>query len=211
MTPDEIQQFLQAGDVMLAFDTSVTVRRGFLDLCDLANRVNALRGALQNPARIGLCVPAAAHTERLFHLCQERGDTYDVEFVRGVLRRRGIQVPSYTVEDAEHCALLLYQHFQTVEGWYAFKKRRCLECAGLDSHYHHLAQGTGQRCGAPVDWLIVSQAHRQGMLLVMDDQGRSGEFDAIERKGHYSDTRAALEQIHDELSRQVRLLNEVRT
>ncbi|MBU0495083.1 MAG: hypothetical protein KKA73_04980 [Chloroflexi bacterium] len=190
-------------DVTLAFDTSATVQRGFLALCDLANRVNERRKALHQPTRIELCVPAAAHTERLFDLCQQHGDVYDVEFVRTVLEQRGVQVPSYTVEDAEHCAGLLYQRFQTGQEWHAFKKRRCLECAGLDSQYHHLAQGTGQRCGAPVDWLIISQAHRQGMLLVMDDQGRSGEFEHIERKVRYSDVRGALEQIYAELSRQL--------
>jgi len=203
MTPDEVYQLLQAGDVILAFDTSVTVQRGFLALCDLANRVNERRQALQDPARIGLCVPAAAHTERLFDLCQQHGDVYDVEFVRTVLEQRGVQVPSYTVRDAEHCAALLYQRFQTGEEWRAFKKRRCLECAGLDSQYHHLAQGTGQRCNAPVDWLIISQAQRQGMLLVMDDLGCGGEFDHIERKVCYADVRGALERIHDELSRRL--------
>lgn len=203
MTPDEIYQLLQAGDLTLAFDTSVTVQRGFLRLCDLANRINELRKALQTPARIGLCVPVAAHTERLFDLCQEHGNTYDVEFVRAVLRQRGIQIPSYTVEDAEHCAGLLYQCFQTGAEWYAFKKRRCLECAGLDSQYHHLAQGTGQRCGAPVDWLIISQAHRQGMLLVMDDRGRGDEFEQIECKVRYSQVRDVLTRLHDELSRQL--------
>jgi len=203
MTPDEIHELLQAGDVTLAFDTSVTIRRGFLPLCDLANRVNELRQALQSPVRIGLCVPAAAHTERLFDLCQEHGDAYDEEFVRTVLHQRGIEVLSYTAKDAEHCAKLLYQRFQTSQEWHAFKKRRCLECAGLAPQHYHLAQGTGRRCNAPVDWLIVSQAHRQGMLLVMDDRGRGGEFDHIERKVRYSDVRDALAQIHDELSRQL--------
>jgi len=41
------------------------------------------------------------------------------------------------------------------------------------------------------------------MLLVMDDQGRGGEFDHIERKIRYSDVRDALTQIHDELSQQL--------
>jgi hypothetical protein len=68
ITPDSLYQLMQSGDVTLAFDTSITVRRGFFSLCELANRVNERRDRLGLPGRIVLCVPAAAHTERLFDL-----------------------------------------------------------------------------------------------------------------------------------------------
>lgn len=198
MTLDDIYQFVQAVDVTLAFDTSVTVRRGFLDLCDQVNWVNERRRTLGLPSRIRLCVPAVAHTERLFDLAQERRDCYDVEFVRRVLHQRQVEVPSFTVLDAEHCAELLVQRYETLAEWYAFKKRRCLECAGLSTKYHSLAEGSGQRCGAPNDWLIIAQASRANMLLVTDDKGRGDEYN-LERIARYSDVRTALGKIRNEL------------
>jgi len=200
VTPDEIYQLVQAADLTLAFDTSVTVRRGFLDLCDQANWINERRRKRGLSGQIRLCVPAAAHTERLFDLAQQHGDRFDVQVVRQVLRQRQVKVPGYTVSDAEHCATLLVRRYKTPAEWYAFKKRRCLECAGLPPRHFKLAQGTGQQCGAPNDWLIVAQASREGMLLVMDDKGRGGEYDLIERVARYSDVRSALKRVLDELT-----------
>ena len=199
MSPDDIYRLMQAADVTLAFDTSVTVRRGFIRLCDQANWVNERRKTLGLSGRIHLCVPAAAHTERLFDLAQERGESYDVEIVRHALRQHQVTVPDFTVQDAEHCAELLAQRYETSDEWYAFKKRRCLECAGLPLKYHNLAEGTGKKCGAPNDWLIIAQASRGEMLLVMDDRGRGGEYDLVECLARYSDVRTALEQLLGEL------------
>ncbi len=193
MTPDDVYQLVQAADVTLAFDTSVTVRRGFLSLCDQANWVNERRQALGLSGRIHLCVPAAAHTERLFDLAQAHGDRYDVEFVRGVLKERLVTVPDFTVRDAEHCAELLAQRYGTPAEWHAFKKQRCLECAGVPRRYYAEAQGTGQRCGAPNDWLIIAQASRGNMLLVMDDEGRGEEYGLVKRKARSAVVQNALE------------------
>jgi len=203
MTPDDVYQLMQAADITLAFDTSVTVRRGFLSLCDQANWVNERRKALGLSKRIYLCVPAAAHTERLFDLAQDHGDRYDVEFVRGVLREHLIAVPDFTVRDAEHCAELLAQRYGTPAEWYAFKKRRCLECVGLPPRYYDEAQGTGQQCGAPNDWLIIAQASHEGMLLVMDDEGRGGEYDLVARQARSSVVRDALERLLKELLKEL--------
>ncbi len=200
MTSDDVYQFVQATDVTLAFDTSVTVRHGFLPLCDQANWVNARRRMLGLSGRVHLCVPAAAHAERLFDLAQQHGDRYDVEFVRHILRERQVEVYNFTVQDAEHCAELLVQRYATPDAWYAFKKRRCLECAGLPVEYHHLAAGSGQRCGTPNDWLIIAQASQGKMLLVMDDRGRGGEYDLVERIARFSDVRAVLERVVQELT-----------
>ena len=199
MTADDVYRSMQDGDVTLAFDTSVTVRRGFLALCDQANWVNERRKALSIPRRIRLCVPVVAHAERLFDLAQQYGDSYDVEAVRRVLGERQIEAPSFAALDAEHCAELLIQRYETPSEWYAFKKRRCLECVGLPPNYHGLAEGTGQRCGASNDWLIIAQASRGGMLLVMDDRGRGGEYALVEHVARYSDVRTALENLLEEL------------
>ena len=199
MTPDDVYILMQAADVMLAFDTSVTVRRGFLSLCDQVNWVNERRQALGLSERIHLCVPAVAHTERLFDLAQAHGDRYDVEFVRRVLKERRVTVPDFTVEDAECCAGLLAQRYGTSAEWYAFKKRRCLECVGLPAQYHEFAAGDGHKCGAPDDWLIIAQASRGEMLLVMDDEGRGGEYDLVERKARSAAVRSALDRLLIEL------------
>jgi hypothetical protein len=202
MTSNDVYHLLNAADITLAFDTSVTVRHGFLFLCDLANRVNARRAMFDFVGRIRLCVPAAAHAERLFDLAQEHGTAYNVELVRGVLHERQVEILDFTVDDAEHCAELLVQRYGTPAEWHAFKKRRCLECAGLPAKYHDLAKGTGKKCGASNDWLIIAQASRQDMLLVMDDKGRHGEFNLIQHQARYSDVRTALERILGELADQ---------
>ncbi len=199
MAPDDIYSLMQAADVTLAFDTSITVRKGFLSLCDQANWVNERRKTLGLSGRVLLCVPAVAHTERLFDLAQELGESYNVKVVRHILRERHVTVPVFTSQDAEHCAELLAQQYETPSEWYAFKKRRCLECVGLPPNYHDLAKGTGQKCGAPNDWLIIAQASRGEMLLVMDDQGRGGEYDLVGCIARYSDVRTALEQLLSEL------------
>jgi PIN domain nuclease of toxin-antitoxin system len=199
MTPDDICQLLQTADVTLAFDTSVTVRRGFLSLCDQANWINERKRALGLLGQIRLCVPAAAHTERLFDLAQQHGERYDVTFVRRMLRQRRVEVPSFSVQDAEHCAELLAQRYKTPAEWYAFKKKRCLECVGLPPQQHDLAQGSGQKCGAPNDWLIIAQARRENAILVMDDKGRGDECDLVGRVARSGDVRAALDRVLDEL------------
>jgi hypothetical protein len=199
MTLDGVYQLVQAADVTLAFDTSVTVRRGFLSLCDLVNWINERKRALGLSGQIRLCVPAAAHTERLFDLAQQHGDRYDAEFVRRVLRQRQVEVPSFTVQDAEHCAELLVRQYKTPAEWYAFKKRRCLECVGLPPKHYALAEGSGQKCGAPNDWLIIAQASRERMLLVMDDKGREGEYDLVESIACSDAVRTALKLVLDDL------------
>jgi len=199
-TPDEVYRLAQAGDVMLAFDTSVIARGGFLDLCDLVNRINERRRVLGLPGQIRLCVPAVAHTERLFDLAQERGERYDVKVVQVVLRERQIEVQSFTTQEAEHCAELLVQRYETPAQWHAFKKRRCLECTGLPAQYHCLAEGSGKMCGAPNDWLIIAHASQGNMLLVMDDKGCAQEYALVECIVRYSDVRMALQCIFDELN-----------
>lgn len=201
-TPDEVYRLAQSADLTLTFDASVTVRRGFLPLCEQANRINERRHRLGIVQRIRLCVPAVAHTERLFGLAQEHGEKYDVEFVRRVLGERQVQVADFTIQEAEHCAGLLAQRYETPAQWRAFKKRRCLECVGLPAQYHCLAEGSGGTCGAPNDWLIIAQASRGNMLLVMEDKGCGGEYALVERIARYDDVRATLERILNELDRE---------
>ncbi len=199
MMDSDVYRQIQAGDVTLAFDTGVITRSGFLPFCDQVNRINAKREGGGLPSRVQLCVPAAAYTERLFDLAQEYGDEYSIDLVRDILNRFHITVPAFTIQDAEHCAELLGQRYKTPADWYAFKRKRCLECMGLPPQHHSLAQGSGQKCGAPNDWLIIAQASRGNMILVMDDKGRGGEYDLVERVARSGDVRAALDQVLGEL------------
>ncbi len=202
MTPDKIYHLVQADDITLAFDTSVTIRRGFLDLCDQANWINERRKALGLPNRIHLSVPAVAHTERMFDLAQTYGSNYKPEIIRRTLSQRHIIVPEFTRADAEQCAKLLMKRYDTTHKWHTFKKQRCLECVGLPEEHHHLAQGTGQQCGAPNDWLIIAQASREKTLLVMDDLGRSKEYELITNKVRYTDVQETLSKILTKLTEQ---------
>ncbi|MEA3340327.1 MAG: hypothetical protein U9R15_10205, partial [Chloroflexota bacterium] len=154
--------------------------------------------ALGSSERIHLRVPAAAHVERLFDLAQEHKGDYDVNIVRRVLKERQVEIPDFTVRDAERCAELLVQRYKTPTEWYAFKKRRCLECVGLSPRYHSEAEGTGKTCGAPNDWLIIGQASRKGHLLVMDDRGRYGAYDLVECIVRSRDVQSALDLLLDE-------------
>jgi len=203
LTADDVYLMLRENTVTLAFDTSVTVRRGFLKLCAQANRVNTRREKLGRTERINLCVPAVAHTERLFDLAQSLQDGYDSSFVHRTLSERKIKVMEFTVADAERCADLLVQRYETPEEWYTFKKRRCLECVGLPAQYRCYAEGNGRRCGAPNDWLIIAQGSQEGIILVMDDLGRGGEYDLVERIARYDDVRDALERLFAEAERKI--------
>jgi len=199
LTVNDVYQAIQAGDVSLAFDTSAMSRGGFIPLCERVTRINVKRDALGLPGKIKLCIPAVAYTERLFHMAQEYGDEYNIDVVHHTLSRFQIMVPDFTDLDAEYCAELLAQRYGTPAEWYAFKKRRCLECAGLSPRYYDEAKGTGQQCGAPNDWLIIAQASREGVLLVMDDEGRGGEYDLVARKARSIVVRDALERLLKEL------------
>ncbi len=202
MMVDEFYRQFQNSHITLAFDTSITVRRGFLPLCEDVNRINVKREALNFPWRVQLCVPAVAHTERLFDFAQHYGDNYDVSKINQVLNNHRVTVLEFTQLDAEHCAELLVQRYQTPTEWRAFKKRRCLECVDLPIDYHHLAKGGGKECGAPNDWLIIAQASRSGMWLVMDDQGRHGEFDLIPNKVSFDEVNHTLQRVLEELIQQ---------
>lgn len=193
MSLTEIYERLQTTNVILAFDTSVTARRGFLPFCEQVNRINVKRDAMGSRQQIGLCVPAVAHTERLFDLAQQYQNNYNIQFINEVLANHQIEIPPFTSEDARRCADLLFQRYKTPAKWYAFKKRRCLECVGLP--FDRPTQGTGQTCGAPNDWLIIAQASDQNMVLVMDDVGKHREFATLANVARYDPVREAIEQI----------------
>ncbi len=196
MTPDDIYQFVQADNVTLAFDTNILFRTSqFLSLCDLANEVNENRRVIGLPGRISLCVPAVAHTEHLFHMAQKLASAFDITIVHHVLDQRNIEILDFTVGEAEHCVELLVQRYETPAKWYAFKKRRCLECIGLPNNY--ATEGSGKKCGAPNDWLIVAQANARKALLVTEDKGP--EFAHIERIVYFADVQATLQRVLAEL------------
>lgn len=198
---DKLYRQLQTSHTILAFDTSA-IRQGFFSFCEQVSRINTKREALNFSWRVQLYIPAVAYTETLFHLAQKYGDTYDVHGINQQLNHYQVTVPEFTQLDAEHCAELLVQRYQTPAEWQAFKKRRCLECVGLPVAYHHLAEGGGNECGAPNDWLIIAQASRGGMWLVMNDLGRHDEFELIPNKVRFNEVNHTLQRVLDELIQQ---------
>ncbi len=191
---DIYQRLAQPQDIALAFDTNILVSsRRFFKLCEQAQQINK---ALGHSAQIRLYVPAAAHAERLFDLAQSKSDEYDLTYVYDRLTDYGIMISDFTQADAEHCAELLGQRYQTPRQWHAFKKGRCLSCLGLPTNDE--VAGTGQRCGAPIDWLIVAQASCREMILVTEDTGP--EFDGLQNRAPFAEVQEALQQISKALS-----------
>jgi hypothetical protein len=190
----EIYERLQTEDLALLFDTNILTQRGFMPLCQQVQRINLMRVK----PYIKLHVPAIAHAEHLFHLAQQYGDNYNLEFIQENLVIHDIEILNFTQQQAEYCAKLLQQKYNTPTAWQAAKKRRCLECVGLP-HDYLLATGTGSQCGAPNDWLIMAQAHNIGMILVTEDKGRHEEFSLVSNIARYDNLKEALNRVLTEL------------
>lgn len=191
----EIYELLQTKNLMLVFDTNVITQRGFMPLCQQVQRINLIRTKPQ----IKLYVPAVAHAEHLFHLAQQYGDSYNLEFIRENLVIHEIEILNFTQQEAEYCAKLLQQKYNTPPEWQAAKKRRCLECVGLPDDYS-LAAGTGGQCGAPNDWLIMAQAQHGNMILVTEDKGKHQEFSLVLNVARYNNLKESLNRILTELT-----------
>jgi len=192
----ELHEQLRTENIMLTFDTNITTRSGFSLLCKNVQIINSL----QKETHIRLSVSAVVHAEMVFHLAQLYGNNFNLALIREKLVELDVEVLNFTFLEAEYCAKLLQQKYNTPPEWQAAKKRRCLECVGLPHDYYPKAIGTGDKCGAPNDWLIMAQAQHNNMILVTEDKGKHGEFSRILNITRYNNLKESLNRILTELT-----------
>ena len=87
------------------------------------------------------------------------------------------------------------ERYPTSKDWYRAKKERSLRSVGLDPDKVD-ASGTGQGCGATVDWLIIGHARAEGCVLVSDDTGP--EFTGLVERVKLATLETALEKLVSE-------------
>lgn len=170
MTQETLVQHLAAGGCRLAFDTNALFEHGRLVvLCTQLSRWNhALKGmgADENT----LFVSAVAHCEKVFDIKQQYQGAFDPQDILQGMRGKGLAVAPFGEDEAVATAARLGVSYKDNATWYAAKKRRCLQCLGLNPA-RDSAPGSGRRCGATVDWLIGGHAERLGCIVVGDDTG----------------------------------------
>jgi hypothetical protein len=178
MTEGDVVDFLNgtsahlAKDTLpkLAFDTNAIFGNSpgdsGIQILNNINRANQLRGA--SPV-IGLVVSATVLHEKIRQMAQRFGEKFDHEVPMQFVRGKEITVESFDEAQAIAVAKRLHRLYPKSEDWRAFKKRRCLECVGLRADTP--ASGSGEQCGATIDWLVVGHAEAQGYLLVSNDRG----------------------------------------
>jgi hypothetical protein len=175
---EECAQRLRAGGLKLSFDTNALyAEKKLLGLCGDVARWN-LRLTAQGRPPVHLAVSTAAHAEKLFDLKQRYRDTFDPAVILKGLESKGLQIEPFEVRHALETANRLGTSYSSTQAWHQAKKNRCPRCVGLDPDTHQ-APGTGQQCGATVDWLIGAHAQAEGYVLVTDDKGV--EFKQLER------------------------------
>jgi len=173
----ELETRLRQGGLRLAFDTNaVTADRKFNNLCNDFSRWNLMLEA-KNLPKVQLVVCIVAHIEKLFDLKQKFRETFDLDVILAGLQSKGVAVEDFSAVHALETAVRLGDAYPNSSEWRQAKKKRCLECVGLQ--FTTPTPGTGKHCGATVDWLIGGHARASESLLVTDDQGL--EFKGLER------------------------------
>jgi hypothetical protein len=185
LTRDELSTLLRGtSGVTLAFDTNTIFgnsrRDPFLDLCDKLNAINneRLSGPLPPIRKV---ISAPVYAEKLQDLragFKRRNQAFDPSKIESFLSSKGIDVVDINRRHAEHLAEMLSIRYPQDGDWSAFKKRRCLDCLGLSPATK--LEGTGQSCGAAVDWLVAGHADAESFVLVTNDTGP--EFDSVRLK-----------------------------
>jgi hypothetical protein len=191
VTPEEVSARARLGGLTLAFDTNALFGdRTLFAVCDEVALYNA-RLARRGLAPIRLLVCTVAHAEKLFDLKKQFRGTFDENVILDGLRRKGLVIQPFEVKHALETAIRLGERHPTTPEWHAAKRRRCLECLGLPAIT--AAPGTGQECGATVDWLIGAHARSEGGILVSDDKG--AEFVGLIERIPISTLQASLKQL----------------
>lgn len=196
MTKDEIAARIRRGGLALAFDTNALyVDRRLIALCAQIARCNErLRQRGLKPARLIVC--AVAHVEKLFDLKQKYRDAFDFGAILDGLRSKGLEIQAFDASHARETAIRLGERYPSTSDWRRAKRQRCIRCVGLDPE-RVTAPGSGQRCGAAVDWLIGAHARAEGCVLVTDDAGP--EFAGLAERVQLATLSDAVQEILAEL------------
>lgn len=142
MDKPEVYNWLrQEIELTIAFDTNVLFRdKSLIKLCD---NVNLLK--LYGNKKIRLVVPAPAHLEKLHDLKQQRKEDYNLDFVLKSLGDLGIEITAFEPRHAEIVAELIGKQFPTTQDWRNFKRKRCLNCLGLQGKINEsIVSGSGK-------------------------------------------------------------------
>jgi hypothetical protein len=183
LSRDELSALLRGTkEVTLAFDTNTIFGNSrndpFPDLCD---KISALNARSPGPPRIRKVISAPVYAEKLHDLrsmCERQKRVFDPSMIASFLSSKSIEVVNISRHHAEHLAEMLARQYPGAGDWSAFKKRRCLDCLGLSPTTS--TQGSGQSCGATVDWLVAGHAVAESFVLVTNDTGP--EFDSVRLK-----------------------------
>ncbi|MCP4698275.1 MAG: hypothetical protein GY862_15685 [Gammaproteobacteria bacterium] len=193
MNSSQVYELLcHESEISIAFDTNAMFNDvQFTELCGDISRINEGR---KGEKSIKIIVPAPAHTEKLHDLRQRHGNIYDHQIIVNGLKRKGVVISAFESRHAEVVAGLIGERYSTRRKWQDFKRKRCIECLGLNEKNLEAVPGTGRNCGATIDWLIAG--YSEECLLVTDDTGQ--EFERIERKTRLVDLRTAISRLLQE-------------
>jgi hypothetical protein len=192
VTPDEVTQRLRSGGIKLSFDTNALFApRKLATLCaDVARWNEHLSRQKRDPVQLAVC--AAAHAERLFDLKQQYKGTFDMRTILDGLQHMRLEIEPITVKHALEMATLLAERYPNTAAWHEAKRIRYLQSLGLDPKTTQ-APGTGQKCGATIDWLIGAHARAENSILVTDDKGP--EFKGVRERVSFNVLASAVQQL----------------
>lgn len=197
MTEDDIAELLRSGGVRLAFDTNAVEGDRRRDA--VCNKVSQWNRKLSDqhllPVRLVVC--AVAHHEKVFHLKQRFGSTFDASIIEVGLKSKGLVIKAYDARHALETGAWIGERYPTQNDWHLAKKERSLRSVGLDPS-KVVAPGTGHGCGTTVDWLIIGHARAEGCVLVSDDTGP--EFAGLVARVKLGILEAALQKLVGEAS-----------
>lgn len=191
MTPEEVAARARAGGVTFAFDTNALFgEKPLIAICNAVARYNE-RLIARGLAPLRLLVCAVAHAEKVFDLKQQFKGTFDIDVIVCGLQRKGLFIQPFNVDHALETAVRLGERYATTADWRAAKRERCLKCLALPPKTP--TPGSGQHCGATIDWLIGGHARSEGALLVTDDTGP--EFMGLTEHLKLTTLKIAIEQL----------------
>lgn len=181
MNDAEVANFLRGAQPIVMFDTNAIIGNHprtdpFIALCRDVLNLNTTRPHGGPP--ITLALSSVVLSEKLQDLRQWFGPRFHPALVDTFVTTYEIRVLEFDRRCSERTADRIAALYPGETEWYAFKRRRCLECLGLPRE--HEAPGKGGGCGATVDWLIAGHAEHLGALLVTHDRGP--EFQSITRR-----------------------------
>ncbi len=132
VTEDDIADLLRSGDVRLAFDTNAVEGDRRRDA--VCNKVLQWNRKLSDqhllPVRLVVC--AVAHHEKVFHLKQRFGTTFDPSIIEVGLKSKGLVIEAYDARHALETGAWIGERYPTHSDWHLAKKERSLRSIGLD-------------------------------------------------------------------------------